>query len=56
MDGFKSSHLALVEYLLWSSEIIGFLKSKNLALISSLMILMFRFVSFYNSRCCLSLL
>ena len=46
IDGLKSSHLALVECLLWSSEIIGFLKSKNLALISSLMILMFKFVSF----------
>ena len=35
MDGFKSSHLAFVECLLWSSGIIGFLKSKNLVLFSS---------------------
>ena len=34
MDGLKSSHLAVVECLLWSSEIIGFLKSKDLVLIS----------------------
>ena len=31
MDGFKSSHLAFVECLLWSSEIIGFFEIQELS-------------------------